>query len=167
MTDKAKLYFDHFIKHGFNHADFPEESIREIDTLIFHELMAVKHKLPRQLRKQTEPKIFARELAEIAIVVQGYAIHHFKLHPANEMFIQNTNGPKPNDEIKHKNIRWTATDLEIQSSIVFLRGLIKKLWVNGIKQESVSLIIGNNEIPVPKELRFQTAASLLLLENPV
>jgi hypothetical protein len=162
MTDKMKLFFDHFIRHGHNHTDFPEESIQMREGLIFSELLDIEHKLPHSLIGHKQLNLLSRELAEIAIVVQGFAINHLKLHPSNDMLVQNINDAKPSDEVRHKNIKSTATNLEIGSSTDLLQRLVKKLWVNGIKQESIILIIGNEKVPIPKELRFKTVASLLL-----
>ncbi len=78
------------------------------------------------------------------------------------MLVLNVAKAKRNDDVSRKNIRQTGIDPETDNSVVFLRGLIKKLWVNGIKQEAISLIIGDDRVPVPKELRFQTVASFLL-----
>jgi hypothetical protein len=130
--------------------------------LIILELLDIEHKLPHPLKGQRPLTLLSRELAEIAIVVQGFAIHYFDLAPAKEMLVHDVVKAKPNDDVRHRNIRQTATDPEIGSSTDLLRGLMKKLWVNGIKQESISLIIGNEKVPVPKELRFKTVASLLL-----
>jgi hypothetical protein len=158
MTDKAKFYFFYFIKNGYNHTEFPEESIQMREGLIHLELLNIEHKLPHPLRGQRRLNLLSRELAEISIVVQGYAIHHFQLYPSKDMLVFNTVY-----EVRHKNnIRLTAADLEIESSIAFLRGLIKKLSVNKIKQELISLTIGDDRIPVPMTLRFQTVASLFL-----
>jgi len=158
MTDKAKLYFDLFIRHGYNKTEFSEESIQIREGLIVLELLEIEHTLPHSLRNQKSLNILSRELAEISIVVQGFAIHRFKLYPSKEMLVLNTVY-----EVGHKNnIRLNTSDLEIGRSIDFLRRLIKTLWVNGVKQESISLIIGNEKVPIPKELRFKTVASLLL-----
>jgi len=162
MTDKAKLYFDYFIRHGYNHIEFPEESIQMREGLIILELLDIENKLPHPLKGQKPLTWLSRELAEISIVVQGFAIHYFDLSPAKEMLVLNVGKIRRNAEVRHKRITQTGIDPETDNSVVFLRGLIKKLWVKGIKQESISLIIGDDSVPVPRELRFQTVASFLL-----
>ncbi len=105
----------------------------------------------------------SRELAEIAIVVQGFAINHLNLHPSNEMLVPNMSVAKPGDDVRYtKILNRLQPTLKSEVQPDFLGRLIKRLWVNGIKQESISLIIGNEKVPVPKELRFKTVASLLL-----
>jgi hypothetical protein len=180
MTEGAKLYLSKFIKHGFNHLNFSEESIQLRQSLIMPEILKMKHKLPDKLNDEKLLKSFVRDLAEAAIAVQGFAVKTLKVTPYRDLLISDSDFVTQGglfQNVKPPQINWNPGDSRIDKSISILREKLRtkdlmpqpgsklKDRVEFLKNRNnalkIDLCIGSDQIFFPSSLGAEFISNLM------
>jgi hypothetical protein len=151
MTEKAKLCFNKFIKYGYNHLDFTEESIKSREVYILPELFKIQKKLPTELNGDLQIQILARDLSELAIALQGFAITNLRLAPSREMLVRNVNGKQASSlfpEPEKPRLYWDPGNPQVDLEISYLRSLCtgKRSDKNALK-----IYFGQHEVFLPQQ----------------